>query len=76
MRPILSAMLASNSLSAFSASNIQPARPAGPVRQVRDQASAKQAAPAQSAGTGFQAGAKPPAPGANLPRGSLLNLSV
>jgi len=71
-------MLASNSLSAFSASNIQAPRApntAGPIRPVRDQGSAKQAVPAQ-AGTSFRPGGTQPAPAANLPRGSLLNLSV
>lgn len=72
MRLMLIGMLASNSLSAFSASNVTATQ--GNIRLVRDP-SPRQAATPQPQSAMPKPGSAPPV-GSNLPRGSLLNLSV
>lgn len=70
---ILSGMIHSSSLSAFSGTIAAPSRPT-PVRPVRDLVpQSAQAAPTLRLQSGAQPGVVPPG---NTPRGSLLNLQV
>ena len=74
MQLMLTHMLSTNSLSAFSsAASIAPVQQPGPIRQVRDQRELTAQAPAAALGKPGLPGA---APSGHTPRGSLLNLSV
>ena len=74
MQLMLTYMLSTNSLSAFSSAATIPAvQQPGPIRLVREQRDANPPAPAQTLGKHGLPGAPPTG---HTPRGSLLNLSV
>ncbi len=74
MQLMLTYMLSTNSLSAFSSpAIIAPVQQPGPIRLVRDQ---RDASPPASALASGKQGLPGVAPTGHTPRGSLLNLSV